>query len=130
VYLGGGLLSVASLMGFITLIGVANRNGIILVTTYKYLLEEGMDFDQVLLQGSLERLSPVLMTALTAGLAMIPLVVGAGAGKEILQPLAVVVLGGLFTSTALTLVVIPALFTLFGIPTKVKHPQSKPMGEF
>ncbi len=114
-FLGGGVLSVASLMGFITLIGVANRNGIILVTTYNQLLEEGMDFDKVLVEGSLERLSPVLMTALTAGLSMIPLVIGVGAGKELLQPLAVVVLGGLFTSTVLTLVVIPALFTLFGV---------------
>ncbi len=117
VFFGGGILSVASLMGFITLIGVANRNGIILVTTYNHLLAEGMKFDEVLVEGSLERLSPVLMTALTAGLSMIPLIIGAGAGKEILQPLAVVVLGGLFTSTALTLVVIPALFTLFGVRT-------------
>ncbi len=114
VRLGGGILSVASLVGFITLFGVANRNGIILVTTYYQRIAAGEDFEEALLNGSIERLSPVLMTALTAALAMVPLMIGGGAGKEILQPLAVVVFGGLFTSTALTLVVIPALFQRFG----------------
>jgi Cu/Ag efflux pump CusA len=114
VFIGGGVLSVASLVGFITLFGVANRNGIILVTIYSQQLAEGKDFREALIEGSVERLSPVLMTALTAALAMVPLMLGSGAGKEILQPLAVVVFGGLFTSTALTLVVIPALFERFG----------------
>jgi len=114
VWLGGGVLSVASLVGFITLFGVANRNGIILVTTYTQRMAAGESFEAALVEGSIERLSPVLMTALTAALAMVPLMVGAGAGKEILQPLAVVVFGGLFTSTALTLVVIPVLFDCFG----------------
>lgn len=62
----------------------------------------------------MERLVAILMTALTSALGMVPLVVGSGAGKEILQPLAIVVLGGLFTSTALTLLVLPALYALFG----------------
>jgi CzcA family heavy metal efflux pump len=114
VVLGGGVLSVASLIGFITLFGVACRNGIILVTTYNQMTDSGIDFEHAIKEGSIERLSPVLMTALTAALAMLPLMIGSGAGKEILQPLAVVVFGGLFSSTALTLVVIPALFTLFG----------------
>ena len=114
VFLGGAVLSVASLIGFITLFGVASRNGIILVTTYNQLISSGVSFDEAIWEGSVERLSPVLMTALTAALAMLPLMIGTGAGKEILQPLAVVVFGGLFTSTALTLAVIPALFTLFG----------------
>jgi CzcA family heavy metal efflux pump len=114
VRLGGGILSVASLVGFITLFGVANRNGIILVTTYYQRMAAGESFEKALIDGSIERLSPVLMTALTAALAMVPLMIGGGAGKEILQPLAVVVFGGLFTSTALTLVVIPALFERFG----------------
>lgn len=114
VWWGGGVLSVASLVGFITLFGVANRNGIILVTTYYQRLAAGECFEDALVEGSLERLSPVLMTALTAALAMVPLLWGEPAGKEILQPLAVVVFGGLFTSTTLTLVVIPALFERFG----------------
>lgn len=114
VFLGGGVLSVASLIGFITLFGVACRNGIILVTTYNQMTAGGTEFETGIREGSLERLSPVLMTALTAALAMVPLMIGSGAGKEILQPLAIVVFGGLFSSTALTLVVIPALFTLFG----------------
>ncbi|MBW4700082.1 MAG: CusA/CzcA family heavy metal efflux RND transporter [Aphanocapsa lilacina HA4352-LM1] len=114
VWLGGGVLSVASLVGFITLLGIANRNGIILVTTYQQRLATGESFDQALEAGSIERLSPVLMTALTAALAMVPLMWGEPTGKEILQPLALVVFGGLFTSTALTLVVIPVLFARFG----------------
>lgn len=114
VFLGGGVLSVASLIGFITLFGVACRNGIILVTTYNQMTASGTEFETAIREGSLERLSPVLMTALTAALAMVPLMIGSGAGKEILQPLAIVVFGGLFSSTALTLVVIPALFALFG----------------
>ncbi len=117
VKLGGGVLSVASLVGFITLFGVANRNGIILVTTYYQRLAAGDSFEEAVFEGSLERLSPVLMTALVAALAMVPLMWGEPAGKELLQPLAVVVFGGLFTSTALTLVVIPALFEQFGTRT-------------
>ena len=114
VSVSGGVLSVASLIGFITLFGVANRNGIILVTTYNHMLESGVPIRQAIKEGSMERLSPVLMTALTAAMAMLPLMIGGGAGKEILQPLAYVVFGGLFTSTALTLIVIPALFSRFG----------------
>lgn len=124
VFLGGGVLSVASLIGFITLFGVANRNGIILVTTYNQLMAAGINFEVAIREGSIERLSPVLMTALTAALAMLPLMIGSGAGKEILQPLAVVVFGGLFTSTALTLVVIPALFALFGTRTSQANERS------
>jgi len=111
---GGGVLSVASMVGFITLFGVATRNGLLLVDNYNGKLAQGMPLKQVVYQGSMERLVAILMTALTSALGMIPLVIGTGAGKEILQPLAVVVLGGLFSSTALTLLVLPALYTQFG----------------
>ncbi|PLZ96407.1 CusA/CzcA family heavy metal efflux RND transporter [Fischerella thermalis CCMEE 5268] len=112
--LGGRIISVASLVGFITLFGVATRNGLLLVDNYNNKLAQGMSLQKVIFEGSMERLVAILMTALTSALGMLPLVIGTGAGKEILQPLAVVVLGGLFTSTALTLLVLPALYAKFG----------------
>lgn len=113
VALSGGIISVASMVGFITLFGVATRNGLLLVDNYNHKLAEGMPLHKVLIEGSLERLAAILMTALASAVGMVPLVIGSGAGKEILQPLAVVVLGGLFTSTALTLLVIPASYAQF-----------------
>ncbi|MCT7959804.1 efflux RND transporter permease subunit [Laspinema sp. D1] len=121
VALGGGVLSVASMVGFITLFGVATRNGLLLVDNYNSKLAEGMPLKSVIFQGSMERLTAILMTALTSALGMLPLAIGTGAGKEILQPLAVVVLGGLFSSTALTLLVIPALYSQFGRRLKPKQ---------
>lgn len=112
--LSGGIISIASLVGFITLFGVATRNGLLLVDNYNSKFAAGMPLKQVITEGSMERLVAILMTALTSALGMLPLVIGSGAGKEILQPLAVVVLGGLFTSTALTLLVVPALYSQFG----------------
>ena len=114
VALGGGILSVASMVGFITLFGVATRNGLLLVENYNSKFALGIPLREVIFQGSMERLVAILMTALTSALGMVPLVIGTGAGKEILQPLAIVVLGGLFTSTALTLLVLPALYSKFG----------------
>jgi Cu/Ag efflux pump CusA len=114
VALTGGIISVASLVGFITLFGVATRNGLLLVDNYNAKFAAGIPFREVIIQGSMERLNAILMTAFTSALGLAPLVVGGGAGKEILQPLAVVVLGGLFTSTALTLLVLPALYAQFG----------------
>ncbi|MFS8118879.1 MAG: efflux RND transporter permease subunit, partial [Microcoleus sp.] len=111
--IGGGIISVASLVGFITLFGVAVRNGLLLVDNFNQKLSKGMPFNEVIKEGAMERLVAILMTAFTSALGMVPLVVGTGAGKEILQPLAVVVLGGLFTSTALTLLVLPALYAQF-----------------
>jgi CzcA family heavy metal efflux pump len=114
VAVGGGVISVASMVGFITLFGVATRNGLLLVDNYNHRLATGMPLKEVIVEGSMERLVAILLTALSSALGMVPLVLGSGAGKEILQPLAVVVLGGLFTSTALTLLVIPALYSQFG----------------
>ncbi len=114
VALTGGIISVASMVGFITLFGVATRNGLLLVDNYNNRLATGMPLKQVLVEGSMERLVAILLTALSSALGMVPLVLGSGAGKEILQPLAVVVLGGLFTSTTLTLLVLPALYSQFG----------------
>jgi CzcA family heavy metal efflux pump len=114
VAMSGGVISVASMVGFITLFGVATRNGLLLVENYNQRLAEGTPLKETIIEGSMERLVAILLTALSSALGMVPIVIGSGAGKEILQPLAIVVLGGLFTSTALTLLVLPALYTQFG----------------
>ena len=114
VVVSGGVLSIASLVGFITLFGVAVRNGLLLVDNYNRRHASGQPLAELLREGSLERLNAILMTALTSALGMLPLALAFGAGNEILQPLAVVVLGGLLTSTLLTLVVLPALYSHFG----------------
>jgi CzcA family heavy metal efflux pump len=116
VWVGGGVLSVASLVGFITLFGVATRNGIMMITHYRQLLSAGLSVPEAVLQGSLDRLIPILMTALTAALALIPIVLAAGQpGNEIQAPMAAVILGGLTSSTLLNLLVLPALFARFGV---------------
>lgn len=114
ILLTGGVMSIASLIGFITLFGVAVRNGLLLVDNYNNKFAQGMHLNEVITKGSLERVNAILMTALTSALGMLPLAISSGAGNEILQPLAIVVLGGLFTSTALTLLVIPAIYAKFG----------------
>ncbi|ABI45299.1 efflux RND transporter permease subunit [Synechococcus sp. CC9311] len=114
VLLSGGVLSVASLIGFITLFGVAVRNGLLLVDNFNRRHQSGEPLMELIRNGSLERLNAILMTALTSSLGMLPLALAFGAGNEILQPLAIVVLGGLITSTLLTLVVIPALYARYG----------------
>ena len=114
IVLSGGVVSIASLIGFITLFGIAVRNGLLLVDNYNKKFAQGMHLKDVIVNGSLDRVNAILMTALTSALGMLPLAMASGAGNEILQPLAIVVLGGLFTSTALTLLVIPALYAKFG----------------
>jgi CzcA family heavy metal efflux pump len=108
------VVSIASMVGFVTLFGIAVRNGILLVRHYLDLLGDGVPFGEAIVRGSLERLVPILMTALTAALGLLPIVFAAGEpGSEILAPLSVVVLGGLLSSTFLNLLVVPAGFALF-----------------
>lgn len=110
-------ISIATMVGFIAVAGVAARNSIMLISHYLHLMHhEGENFTrQMIVRGTLERLVPVLMTALSAGIALIPLMLAAHEpGKEILHPVAVVICGGLVTSTLFGLVVTPAVFWLFG----------------
>jgi HME family heavy-metal exporter len=108
------VISIASMVGFVTLFGIAVRNGILLVNHYKQLIEEArMPVRAAVITGSMERLVPILMTALTAVLGLLPLAwAGGEPGSELLAPLAIVVLGGLITSTFLNLVVVPAGYAL------------------
>jgi CzcA family heavy metal efflux pump len=117
VFLSGGVLSVASMIGFITLFGIATRNGIMLVSHIKHLLEaEGVtDFREAVERGAHERLVPILMTAMAAGLALIPLALGGGkTGSEIQTPMAIVILCGLTTSTLLNMFVVPTMYLRYG----------------
>jgi len=116
-WLAGGIVSLGSLVGFFTVFGIAARNGILLINHCQHLEEyEGMEFGpQLVLRGARERLAPILMTSLATGLALVPLVaLGLRPGHEIEHPLAVVILGGLVTSTLLNLFIVPSLYLRFG----------------
>lgn len=114
VWISSGVVSIPAIIGFITLFGIATRNGILLISRYQHLSEEGLPLDKVVRMGSADRLNPILMTALTSALALIPLVLGADKpGNEIQSPMAMVVLGGLLTSTLLNIFVIPLVYSWF-----------------
>jgi CzcA family heavy metal efflux pump len=128
VWLTDGILSVASLIGFIALFGIATRNGIILVSHIRHLQErEGVtEFREAVTRGAEERLVPILMTAMATALALVPVAMGAGEpGSEIQAPMAVVILAGLFSATVLNMVVVPAAYWRFAgeIPQKTSRRQ-------
>ena len=109
-YVSGTYLSVPSSIGFITLFGVAVLNGVVLVDSINQRRQSGEALYDCVYDGTVGRLRPVLMTALTSALGLIPILLSSGVGSEIQKPLAVVIIGGLFSSTALTLLVLPTLY--------------------
>jgi CzcA family heavy metal efflux pump len=130
VWMGGGILTLGSLIGFLTVFGIAARNGILMISHFQHLeREEGEPFGPgLVLRGAKERLAPILMTASATGLALVPLAVaGSVAGNEIEHPMAIVILGGLVTSTLLNLFVLPSLYLRFG--RSVRAVKGDPAGE-
>lgn len=114
VWLMGGTITIAAVIGFITLFGIATRNGVILVDHIRHLIAEGKDLQQAIIQGAEERLIPILMTALATALALVPLALAAGEpGSEIQAPMAVVILWGLLSSTLLNMLVVPAMYSRY-----------------
>jgi cobalt-zinc-cadmium resistance protein CzcA len=99
-------------VGFIALSGVAVLNGLVLISAIRKLREDGRSVEQAIREGALSRLRPVLMTALVASLGFIPMAIATGTGAEVQRPLATVVIGGILSSTALTLLVLPLLYRL------------------
>ena len=123
-YWYGGIISLGSLVGFFTVLGIVARNGIMLISHYQHLeQEEGVPFGPgLVIQGAKERLAPIMMTALTTGLALVPLLMAGNiAGQEIEYPMAIVIMGGLVTSTLLNLFVVPSLYLFLGKSRKEKE---------
>lgn len=113
IWFTSGIISIPAIIGFISLFGIATRNGILLVSHYNHLRSEGMSLHDSVIHGSLDRLNPILMTALTSALALIPLAVGGDLpGNEIQSPMAQVILGGLLSSTLLNGFVVPIMYLL------------------
>lgn len=109
----GGELNIPAIIGFISLMGISTRNGMLLITRYNHLKEAGEGLAERIAHGSSDRLLPIIMTALTSALALIPLAInGSAAGNEIQAPMAVVILGGLISSTALNIYVVPSLYQI------------------
>ncbi len=112
-WISGQYLSVPSSVGFITLFGVAVLNGVVMVESINQRIQDGLSVDTAVFEGAVSRLRPVLMTAITSALGLIPMLLSTGVGAEIQKPLASVIVGGLVTATFLTLFVLPALFKRF-----------------
>jgi Cu/Ag efflux pump CusA len=113
IYFTTKIVSIPVIIGFITLFGIATRNGILLVSHYKNLQNEGVSLKDTIIKGSIDRLNPILMTALTAALALIPLALnGDATGNEIQSPMAKVILGGLLSSTLLNIFIVPIVYSL------------------
>ncbi|MDE6366181.1 MAG: efflux RND transporter permease subunit, partial [Muribaculaceae bacterium] len=106
-------VNIPAIIGFISLMGISTRNGMLLISRYNHLRDEGLDAGQRVSTGSVDRLLPIVMTALTSALALLPLAInGHAPGNEIQSPMAIVILGGLLSSTVLNIYVIPVIYTL------------------
>ncbi|MCQ2250842.1 MAG: efflux RND transporter permease subunit [Bacteroidales bacterium] len=113
VYFSDGILSIPAIIGFISLFGIATRNGMLLIDRYNALMDSGLSAEKAVMEGSLDRLNPILMTAVTSALALIPLALGGDLpGNEIQSPMAKVILGGLISSTLLNAFVIPVMYLI------------------
>ena len=118
-WFSSGIISIPAIIGFISLLGIATRNGILLVSRYNHLIAQGEDLHSAVMRGSMDRLNPILMTALTSALALVPLALGGDLpGNEIQSPMAKVILGGLLTSTLLNVFVVPVVYTLINRKNK------------
>jgi len=119
IWFTSGIISIPAIIGFISLFGIATRNGILLVAHYNHLRQQGHSLRESVVHGSIDRLNPILMTALTSALALIPLALGGDLpGNEIQSPMAKVILGGLLSSTLLNGFVIPIMYLLFNLRQK------------
>lgn len=122
----GGELNIPAIIGFISLLGIATRNGMLLISRYNQLEKDGMNLEHRIATGSADRLTPIIMTALTSALALIPLALRSQVpGNEIQSPLAVVILGGLISSTSLNIFVVPVLYRLIAKKKTEKEAEKK-----
>jgi CzcA family heavy metal efflux pump len=113
IFFTSGILSIPAIIGFITLFGIATRNGILLISRYQHMHEKGYSREEIIFRGSADRLNPILMTALSAALALIPMALqGSLPGNEIQSPMAKVILGGLLTSTLLNIYIVPIMYSI------------------
>ena len=122
--LAGEYLSVPASVGFIALLGIAVLNGVVMVSHFNHLVDRRMPLDDVVVEGSRRRLRPVMMTATIAAFGLVPLLFATGPGSEIQRPLAIVVIGGLISSTLLTLLLLPVMFRRFGVRPAARSPLS------
>jgi cobalt-zinc-cadmium resistance protein CzcA len=118
--LAGLHLSISAAVGFIALAGISVQNGVIMLEQFKHLILEGHSVAEAVMEGAVMRLRPILMTALMAGLGLLPAALSHGIGSETQRPFAVVIVGGLVTATIFTLLLLPLLFPLFSDETKSK----------
>ena len=124
-YLSGEYMSVPASVGFIALLGIAVLNGVVLVNYFNYLIKNGSNIKDAVIEGSIKRLRPVLMTATIAAFGLLPLLFATGPGSEIQRPLAIVVINGLISSTLLTLIILPILYLKFSKEDESKKEEEK-----